>query len=345
MVVSILIGVWACAAQGEVVVSDGRRHKGDVELPVLRLFVPALAREVRVDPRDIVLLRTWVENEALIRAWTFAEEGSPEKIPLAENYPLRNYATELFLRDGQALRGRVAAVSFDVATADEDLTFVLRAAHKGAPGQAIEDLVYVREIRMGTAPPAASLARVAGSAPGAENLFLVREEGGSACAAPVARDGAYGRDDIVPGTYRAVLQARRAVAAGLPGGPTRDAVRGEILRATAGFREFFEEKEVLALAGNEVVWAFVGLARKGGTSAGERTYLRYELWRLEQRTPRWEIRERVYLWREILPQGAAVAWPAVTVVPELATIEVKAPLTAPALGAGLAALAGKGGNR
>ncbi len=344
MVVSILIGVWACAAQGEVVVSDGTRHTGDIELPVVRLFVPALAREVRVDPRDIVLLRTWVEHEALIRAWTFAEEGSPEKIALDENYPLRNYATELFLRDGQVLRGRVVAVSFVVAAEDEDLTFVLRAAHKGAPGQAIEDLAYVREIRMGTPPPEAALARVAGRAPGVEHLYLVRAEGGGAFAAPVGADGTFARDDMLPGTYRAVLQARRAVAAGLPGGVTRDAVRGEILRAAEGFREFFEEKKVLALAGNEVVWAFVGLARKGGTSAGQRTYLRYELWRMEKRTPRWEIRERLYLWREILPQGAAVAWPAVTVVAELSAIEVEAPLTAPALGAGLAALAGKGGS-
>jgi hypothetical protein len=328
MVVSIVIGVWACAAQGEVTLSDGTRHRGEVELPVVRLFVPSLNRQVQIDPRRIALLRTWVEKEELLQAWTFVEEGSPKKIPLGENYPLRNYATEVFLDDGQVLRGHVMALSFDVALTDEDLTFALRATHKGAPGQAIEDLTYVREIKFGTPPPAAALARVTGTAPGATNVYLVRAEGGSAFAAPVGKDGKFRCEDLITGTYRAVVRGPRAVAAGLAGEATRDDVRAEILAAVAGYREFFEEKKVLALAGNEVVWVFVGLARAGKTSAGESTYARCELWRIEKRTPRWEIRERVYLWREILAPGAAPAWPAVAIAPGLAKIDVKAPETA-----------------
>lgn len=220
------------------------------------------------------------------------------------------------------------AASFEVATTDEDMTFALRATHKGAPGQTIEALVYVREIRFGAPPPAAALARVAGSAVGATNLYLVRAEGGSAFELTVGADGKFGRDDFITGTYRAVVRTPHSVAAGLPGESTKASVRAEILAAVAGYREFFEEKKVLVLAGNDIVWAFVGLARAGKTSAGGSTYVRYELWRIEKRTPRWEIQERIYLWREILQPGVAPVWPAVTIVPALAKMAVKAPETA-----------------
>ncbi len=344
MVASIVIGVWACAAQGEIVLSDGTRHKGDIELPVLSLFVASMQRQVKVAPSRIVLLRTWVEKEELLRAWTFVEEGSPKKIFLDENYPLRNYATEIFQDDGQVLRGHVTAASFDVATTDEDLKFALRARHKGKPGQTLEDLVYVRELRFGTPPPAAALAHVEGAAPGAAGLCLVRAEGGSAFDVPVGSDGKFRGEGFITGTYRAVVRSPGVVALGLPGEAAKEAVRTEILAAVAGYREFFEEKKVLALAGDEVVWAFVGLARAGKTSAGGNTYVRYELWRLEKRTPRWEIQERVYLWREILAPGAAPAWPAATIVPALSKLEVKAPASTLDLRAALHELR-KGGTK
>jgi hypothetical protein len=304
---------------------------GRVELPPLRIFLTEAQRHVRVAPEDVLLVRTWVVKEELVRAWVFAEESSSQKLRLPERYPVRTYETELFLRSGKRLRGHVRAASFWVAGEEEDSTFILRHTHRGETGQAPEDLVYVRELRLGAADGAAGaqpasdspLVALDGVIPGAETLVFLRRGAATAHAFFSKADGRFAVHGLVPGRYDVVVRGTDTIVHGLRGAAPSGADRERLLEAVAESREFFEEKQVLASGdAGPGVWLLVGLRRRGRTSAGNGVFVRYELWRLARLTPRWEIQERIYLFRSVFPDGTNPVWPEAVRVAELGGIDL-----------------------
>lgn len=331
----VVIGSSVLCAQGErgeVSLSDGRVLAGAVALPPLRLYLPEARRHVPVDPGEVLLLRTWVVREEMVHAWVFAEESSRTKIRLPERYPVREYETEVFLRSGGRLRGHVRAASFLVAGAEEDSTYVLRHTHKGKAGDAPDDLVYVRELRLGKpgggeTPPSVRLVSLDGAIPGSEAVAFVLRGAATARAFPADAQGRVAARGLVPGRYDVVIRGPETILHGLEGSGPTGTERDGILEAVAESREFFEEKKVLAAGEAERgVWLLVGLRRRGRTSAGDRLFVRYELWRLAP--PRWEIHERVYLFRSVFPAGATPAWPETVRVSELGSVDLSREVSA-----------------
>ena len=331
----LLIGFSVLCAPGEVQLSDGTVYAGVVDLPSLRLFVPDVKRHVRVAPGEVLLLRSWIEKEDLVQAYSFVEESSRTKTLLPERYPVRQYRTEIYLRSGTRLSGHLRAASFWVEGEEEDTTLILRHTHKGKPGQSLEDLVYVRELRFNSTedlPDAATLLTLRGSIPGAGRVFFHRAGAPNAVSFRIGADGRFAASGLLPGGYLVLVWAPGMIVCGQLGKPLVGQRRQALVKAVEGSREFFEEKKVLALGvrpgepasadapGTAEVWALVGLRRLGKTSAGESVFVRYELWSLAE--PKGRIEKRIYLFRRAFPAGTARRWPRVLAAAELGNVTV-----------------------
>jgi hypothetical protein len=162
---------------------------------------------------------------------------------------------------------------------------------------------------------------------------LLRAGDATAIRSSVDPQGDYAVHNVRSGSYFVVYAGKegRRVVMGRLGDAPEPPLEGAIGDAVGGAREFFEEKKLLALgvvdrrgSKRDFVRALVGLRRTGRTSAGNQTYVRYERWKLEKLTPRWEITERVYLYREVIPPGTAHTWPKITVVEGLEKVAVTA---------------------
>jgi len=325
MVRLVFIGYLSWLAAGEVLLSDGEKVSGEIDLGELTIYVPQLKRHLRLKQEEIALIRTEVEQQKMLQAWVFVEESSRKKIKLPEFYPVRWYRTEVILKSGQKVRGHVLGKSFYVLGEEEDRRFILRRQHRGKKGQALEDLVFVREVRLGPVPKEARLAGLCGKVKGAVQIFAYRLSDPAAVSARVGKDGRFEVRGLIAGSYLLLLRGKEKIALGTLGKKPKEEVRKKVLAQVKESREFFTDKKVLCLGQREgKVWALVGMARFGRTTAGNQTYRRFELWLLSQLTPRWEIEKRVYLWREVWPRGARPAWPEVRTFPELADFRVRA---------------------
>ncbi len=316
MLITSVIGFLLCSSPGVVRLSDGRTFSGDIDLPAVRLYPSGKRGLRRIDPRDIALIRLWVEREELKQAWVFVEESSPEKLKLPSSYPVRRYRAEVVLRSGARLTGRLVPVSFMLSLPEEDLTFVLRCNQTGKPGQSLEDLLYVREVQLvREVPPEAALAGLEGRLPGAVRVVLLRKGGASAFRSLCNSTGRFVLEGLLPGTYDVFVVGKGALAGPNLGRPLSKAQKRQAEKVCRNAREFFPERKILLAGyihpkeGKPALRMLVGLRRKGRTSAGNRCYLRFDLWELEKATGKWEIARRVFLFRSVEPAGSAGRFP------------------------------------
>ena len=323
--------------RGVVSLSDGDRIEGEIDLPRLRVFAAGPGKWLTIDPADVARIRTEVVSEETAQAWVFVEEGSREKIRLPEWYPIRAYESEITLRDGTVVRGRINATSFHVARSeDEEVRLILRSHEKGRKGQSPNDLVFVREIDFGERPAAKPLAVARGKVPSGSELRFVARDAVHGFEAKVARDGSYVASGILPGRYDAVLRAGARILAGFPAedDPRIDpATRARVERAIDAAREFFDEKSILRLwRAGERVRAFVELRRAGPTTldgpGGSMRVRRWEVWEIDPGADPVRIVGRVYLFRELLAPAAGFPAVRTAFAPALSGIEIEGPETA-----------------
>ncbi|MBN1420773.1 MAG: hypothetical protein JXP34_18525 [Planctomycetes bacterium] len=331
--------------RGVVSLSDGDRMEGEIDLPRLRVFAVGSRKWLSIDPADVARIRTEVVSEQTAQAWVFVEEGSREKIKLPEWYPIRTYESDITLRDGTVVRGRINATSFYIARSEaEEVRLILRSHEKGEKGQSPNDLVFVRELDFGERPAEKPLAVVRGRIPPGAELRFVARGAMHGFEAKAARDGSYVASGVLPGRYDAVMRAGGTILSGFPreDDPRIDpATRARLERAIDAAREFFDRKTILRLWGDaERVRAFVEMRREGPTTlegpGGSMRVRRWEVWEIDPKADPVRITGRVYLFRELLPPAAG--FPAVrhAFASELAGIEIAGPETtfAPPAGPG-----------
>ncbi len=100
--------------------------------------VPALKR--------IEAVVVWERQQ---RQWRFKEAGSTEKVYTGETYPARMLSYRLTLRNDHRITGDVLGQPLYIAREDRTDRFVLHKRRKGAVGESLEDLVYIRAVVFG----------------------------------------------------------------------------------------------------------------------------------------------------------------------------------------------------
>jgi hypothetical protein len=316
---------------GTVTLSSGEVLAGTLRLTRgkgLELFETTLRRRLTIRLEEVARLAALPEHEEMAQAWRFLEEGSPEKVKLAYRYPLRKILTEITLRSGASLRGHLVAAPLYVRAAEGERKVLLLADQKGEPDQALADLVYVREVALdGPAAPALGAASLAVLAPGAREIAAVDlAHEASLELAPGAPA------PLVPGRYDIFVRTPKAIVFGLSGAPDALAPedRAAIAARIAGIEEFFDGKEVRALAGGPgAARALVELTRArpsdGKDAAGKPYgYIRWELWTLAKSGASWDVTARLFLFRERVEPGAPLPRLEMRAAPACAGVEVAA---------------------
>jgi len=90
-----------------------------------------------------------VEWARMQKQWRFKEAGSPEKVFTGKSYPVRRLAWRLRLRSGHVIVGHILGQPLYVQHNGKRERFILHKRHKGALGETLNDLVFVRRIKFG----------------------------------------------------------------------------------------------------------------------------------------------------------------------------------------------------
>ena len=152
---------------GDVLLTPGRRFKlnvpkagalkttdmvtgEDVQYGKVRTFTFAPVREIRFYP----------EKEEMQRKWRFIEETkyneataeadyTPAKKEFSDRpYPLRYLAATVVFDSNEVLSGHLYTATVYLKTEKKTQRFVLRSKQRGREGQTLDDLVYVRRIKL-----------------------------------------------------------------------------------------------------------------------------------------------------------------------------------------------------
>jgi hypothetical protein len=338
-VLGIQIGVLAAQeeAVGKALLSDGKVVAGEMEVAGagwIGIYAPKIKKRFRLRLEEIARLDTTVEKEVMQQGWMFEEEGSPKKIKLPFFYPIRKYRTRVALKGGQVIDGHLDATVIHVHPEDEDAAeerLFLLTNHEGKKGGKLADLVYVRELIVGsgTAAKLTPLCTLKGRLPGAREVRAVSLERGTSHPGHARPDGTITVPNLVAGRYAVVVKTERALVVGWapgppPAGKDLETLEGKV-RSVA---EFFDVKRIrlIRTEGHRFADVFLEMRRSGGTTLREKgrsyRFIRWELWRLENLGTEWAITARAFLFRRPLPPG--VPFPELRVIPrpELGRIEV-----------------------
>ncbi len=133
---------------GTLVLSNGEKYSGPLSTTPEQPF--RVFDEEKKDYFDVPLstvksMKAVVLWERQEREWKFKASGSDQKEYSGKTYPARETQYTITLQDGRTLTGSLAAPIY-VQTPGGQRLFVLHKRDKGAVGQSLDDLVYVREV-------------------------------------------------------------------------------------------------------------------------------------------------------------------------------------------------------
>jgi hypothetical protein len=279
------------AADGTVTFSDGTVWTGTVALASGAKLQLHDGKAVRtLDPAQVAGLVFAPRAESMERAFSMPEPGKPIRIETGEAYPLRQLAVRVRLTDGTSLAGNLYATALTVLVGEEKRKLPLPSKQRGKPGERLDQLVYVQQVRFGDAADAGS------------KHLRVR-------AAANDELGAAALDGLVPlriadGTVddplaSPVVWAMRVGGQAAVGWDGDDAaLRQRIQTAADQLDDFFDRKEVVAarLAGDDVL-SLMRLARERHTTDGPNRPWHVEVWRWRLDGDRSLIAGRVCLLR------------------------------------------------
>ena len=97
---------------------------------------------------DMVTLEQEIEKASMERPWTFKESGQPEKVYLEGEYPLINFKTRITQANGSVITGHLISAAISLKSGKGQQKLFLQRQIKGTKSEKLEDLVYIRSIRM-----------------------------------------------------------------------------------------------------------------------------------------------------------------------------------------------------
>jgi hypothetical protein len=152
------------ARQATLTLSDGKHITGrftTTEDKPIRIWDEA-QKEYHDIPFDLIRsLQAKITWERQQPEWHFKASGSDIKEYSGKSYPAREMEYVVTLVNGQTLSGGIVAPLYRQAPSGQATLFVLHKRDKGAVGQTLEQLVYVKSVTFG--PPATQPATAPGN--------------------------------------------------------------------------------------------------------------------------------------------------------------------------------------
>ncbi len=296
--------------------SSGENAEGDFALTVgkkLDIFDVVKKKRFSVAADEIVRVSVSIEEEKMEQGWMFKEEGLKDKIKLPFFYPLRQLLTDITLTSGAVLHGHCNGV-FYLEKDGDSKRYLILANQKGEKGQTLNDIPFVKEIAFPNRKAAEGKLGLI-KAPPKTTLFSAERE--MTFEAPF--------NALVPGKYEALIfhdkfpQPHGAtpykIRYGLSGEKLPDTDVQAMQKKIDLVENFFtKQRVVIALKSGKQIYAFMELTRSEANYDAGFRIARWEIWTLEQTAASWDIRKRLFLFREKFPDKEPL--PAFDYVPD-----------------------------
>ncbi|MFO7937046.1 MAG: hypothetical protein R6V06_05500 [Kiritimatiellia bacterium] len=240
---------------------------------------------------DIVSIDHFPENASMEKPWVFKESGRAEKVYLEGEYPLINFKTRLSLVNGKQVTGHIISVGLYFKSEQGKRKVFLKRQIKGGKTQKLDDVVYIRNIRM-TSNQVEGGGNISGDVRGFGHVMSVsaldnaREQ---VIFAEVSEDGGFDFGTVLPGSYDICVLTATHVLLGLSD-ETSVNRRGDSLQKgdIEGVRkkfpladDFFNDRWVLRLNGNRKFAKALVYKRRADYYESERWTPGGFLWHLE----------------------------------------------------------------
>ena len=140
------------AVPGYLELSSGLKVPGHIfTTRAARLKVYNLDREMYeyVPVPALKSIDAEVEWERMDPEWRFKEAGSPEKVYSGRENPVRKVCYTLTLLNDHKIRGHILGQPLYVAHNDKADRFLLHDRDKGAMGQTLKDIPYIKHVELG----------------------------------------------------------------------------------------------------------------------------------------------------------------------------------------------------
>lgn len=258
-----LSSLTAAAFPATVTYSDNTTFSGELTLIGARpLTMVALDdnRQQKFNLEDIVSIEQITETATMERPWVFKESGKADKAYLEGEYPLINFQTSVTLVNGKIVTGHLISVAFNFKSEAGKRKLFLTRQIKGTTEEVLDDVIYVRNIRL-TANAIAGGGAITGKVVGFGTLIAVtaldnaREQ---PVFASVAKDGSFDFGTLLPGSYdlcvltdtHVLLGLSDAAPAALAGDPLQADDLAAINLKFPMADDFFNDRWILGLRGN-----------------------------------------------------------------------------------------------
>jgi len=241
---------------------------------------------------DMVTLEQEIEKASMERPWTFKESGQPEKVYLEGEYPLINFKTRITQANGSVITGHLISAAISLKSGKGQQKLFLQRQIKGTKSEKLEDLVYIRSIRM-TATMIEGGKNIRGDIKGFGKIISVTaldNERGNVLFARTTQDG--NRFDfgiVLPGSYDLCVLTDTHALTGLSGAVPRDAAapplqESDLAAINKKFPladDFFNDRCILRLSGNRAFAKALIYKRRADYHDAERWTPGGFLWHLE----------------------------------------------------------------
>ena len=141
------------AVPGYVELSDGSLHAGRVHLTRdarLRIFDESKKQFREVPLTAIARIDCTVTSEWNEKEWRFKENANDEKYFTGHTYPAREYSHTIVLKDGRKIAGPLSGILYVQEDQKEQPDrYLIHKRDKGELDAKLEDLKYVRAVRLG----------------------------------------------------------------------------------------------------------------------------------------------------------------------------------------------------
>jgi len=122
----------------------------DVQYGKVRRFTFEPVREIRFYPEKEQMHRQWkfIEKTKYDEKTAKADYSPAAKAYSGEPYPLRYLAATVIFNSGESLQGHLYTATVYLETEEKTYKLVLRSKQRGKAGSTLDDLVYVRRIKL-----------------------------------------------------------------------------------------------------------------------------------------------------------------------------------------------------
>jgi len=122
----------------------------DVQYGKVRRFTFEPVREIRFYPEKGEMRRQWkfIEKTKYDEKTAKADYSPAAKAYFGEPYPLRYLAATVIFNSGESLQGHLYTTTVYLETEEKTYKLVLRSKQRGKAGSTLDDLVYVRRIKL-----------------------------------------------------------------------------------------------------------------------------------------------------------------------------------------------------